>query len=219
MKADGLAPAAYPLIRWADRADHMGTFTDGEVWTGGFYELALEYDSGVTNGLVNGLQQLWQLEGLEGCYLDRERDPSEQPRFEFEPSLLASGHLLGVATLPGGSRIACGTCCVQEPAGSDWLVFYSPMSALGHAYPVGGFPFDRANHESWRTSVDVWLADIGRRVFREAPFRIGLVGFETSGAINAADLVTAGIPDRRHFGLLVPSRDGLTWHRRNQKDG
>jgi hypothetical protein len=98
----------------------MGVFTDGEVWTGGFYELALEYEQGAANGLVSGLQQLWQLGGLDGCYLDRERDPENQPRVDFEPSLVSAGHILGVATLAGGVRVACGSCTIQETDGSDW---------------------------------------------------------------------------------------------------
>lgn len=124
----------------------MRVFTGGETWTGGFYELALEYerDSG---GVVDGLNALWKLEDIEGCYLDSAVEPTDQPRRTFEPSLLAAGHLYGVASCPGGLQIACGSCTVEEADGSDWLVFYLPMSALGRVYPVGGFPFDAADHE------------------------------------------------------------------------
>jgi hypothetical protein len=197
----------------------MGLFTGGEVWTGGFYELALEYERGVTGGLVNGLHELWHLQDLEGCYLDSEREPTDQPRREFEASLLAIGHLYGVAALPGGVRVACGSCTVHETDGSDWLVFYFPMSALGHVYPVGGFPFDSTNHESWRTPLDNWLVDVGRRIFPRAPFTLGLVGFETSGNIYAADLVASGLPTKRHEGLLVPDGARLVWHPRTEVDG
>lgn len=27
------------------------------------------------------------------------------------------------------------------------------MSALGNVYPVGGFPFDSAKHDSWRNPI------------------------------------------------------------------
>lgn len=192
----------------------MGIFTDDEVWTGGFYELALEYATGADVGLVDGLRELWRLGFLDGCYLDRELDPKDQPRLEFDASLLSHGHLQGVATLPGGKRVACGTCCIQDDDGSDWLVFYCPMSAIGHTYPVGGFPFDNENHESWRVEVEDWLADVGQRVFRQAPFHVGLVGFETSGDFRAADLVENGIPETRRMGVLVPNRNSLDWHAR-----
>ena len=56
----------------------MRVFTGGETWTGGFYELALEYerDSG---GVVDGLNALWKLEDIEGCYLDSAVEPTDQP--------------------------------------------------------------------------------------------------------------------------------------------
>jgi hypothetical protein len=171
----------------------MGVFSGGEVWTGGFYELALEYERGIANGLVTGLQQLWQLEELDGCYLERERDPVDQSRVAFKPSLATAGHLLGVATLAGGVRVACGSCTIQETDGSDWLVFYFPMSALGNVYPVGGFPFDSGNHEGWRIPLDDWSANVGRRIYPTAPFALGLVGFETSGCSSH--------PDARFRGL------------------
>jgi hypothetical protein len=197
----------------------MGLFTGGEVWTGGFYELALEYDRGVAGGLVNGLHELWHLEGLDGCYLDSKREPADQPRHEFESSLLSAGHLLGVAACPGGGQVACGSCTVQETDGSDWLVFYFPMSALANVYTVGGFPFDSANHESWRIPLDNWLVDIARRIFPRAPFVLGLVGFETSGNIHAAGLAASGVPSMRYEGLLVPVAGALEWHPRTEADG
>jgi hypothetical protein len=197
----------------------MGLFTGGKVWTGGFYELALEYERGVTGSLVNGLHELWHLEGLDGCYLDSKREPADQPRHEFESSLLSVGHLFGVAACPGGAQVACGSCTVQETDGSDWLVFYFPMSALGNVYPVGGFPFDSANHESWRIPLDNWLVDIARRIFPRAPFVLGLVGFETSGNIHAADLAASGVPGARYEGLLVPVAGALEWHPRTEADG
>jgi hypothetical protein len=194
----------------------MGVYTGGDVWTGGFYELALEFETGVPNGLVSGLRQLWQLEDLDGCYLDPEREPEDQVRLKFEPSLLSAGHLLGVAVVPGGFRVACGSCTIEETEGSDWLVFYFPMSALGHAYPVGGFPFDSRDHESWRVPLDDWLATLGRRIFQRVPFALGLVGFEVSGLLRAADLQTSGIPDKRYAGLLIPVAGALAWHPRTE---
>jgi len=194
----------------------MGLFTTEDVWNGGFYELALEYDTGKRPGLIEGLDQLWRCKELEGCYLHADRDPDEQTRLAFQPSLLSAGHLFGVVQLPAPTRIPCGTCTVDEDGGSDWLVFYITMSALGSVYGVGGFPFDSGDHESWRVPLEEWLANIGRRIFSRAPFRLGLVGFETSGEIRASELL-GGIPKQRRMGLLVPRDDGLEWLPRNEK--
>jgi len=194
----------------------MGVFTDDEIWTGGFYELALEYPSGTDAHLLNALTELWHAPDIVGCYLKRDVEPEAQPRLEFEASMLSCGHVQGVATLPNGTRVACGSCCVRDDDGSDWLVFYFPMSALGHAFPVGGFPFDDGSHEIWRHLLDSWLADLGRTLFRLAPYRLGLVGFETSGDLRAADVASSGVPQRRYMGVLAPSNGALEWHRRTE---
>jgi hypothetical protein len=71
----------------------MGLFTDDEVWTGGFYELALEYGRNPDPELANALQSLWSIDVLEGCYLDPAREPEDQPRLHFEPTLIDHGHV------------------------------------------------------------------------------------------------------------------------------
>ena len=194
----------------------MGHLFDADVWSGGFYELALEYEAGDPNGVVPGLQQLWRLEMLEGCYLERQTDPAEQPRVDFEPSLVERDHLYGLARVPGGVQIACGTIPIREGEGREWLVLYCPVSALERAYPVGGFPFDRTNHDSWRVPLENWFVEIARRIFPAAPFRIGLVGFEVSGDFTRADFLASGVPATRWFGILVPTDEGFIWAPRTE---
>lgn len=162
----------------------MGLFTDDDVWNGGFYELALEYERDTLPSLIDGLTAVWNADVVVGCYLNRERDPDDQSRAEFEPSLPFEGHLYGVATLAAGRKVACGTCCVREDGGADWLVFYCPMGTLGSVYPVGAFPLDGNDYGSWRVELDSWLTTLGNQVFASAPFRLGLVGFETSRTLR-----------------------------------
>jgi len=193
-------------------------FTADDVWFGGFYELALEFDQEASAPLTQALDALWSLDSIEGCYLDRTVEPNAQPRLSFEPSLLDHGHLQGLLTLAEAKQVACGTCRVQETEGPDWLVFYVPMGALAQAYPVGGFPFDGASHETWRRPVDDVLARIGESIFDHARFRLGLVGFEVSGLKYAAELASSGVPEQRHLGYLVPHGARVTYHPRNAID-
>jgi hypothetical protein len=195
----------------------MGLFTDDEVWTGGFYELSLEYGRSSDPQLANALRSLWSSSVLEGCYLDAAREPEEQPRLDFEPALLDHGHLHGVASLPSGARVACGTCTVREDEGSDWLVLYSPLGALGRAYEVGGFPFDGGDHEHWRVELESWFAAIARSLFEATHFRLGLIGFETSGMFHADALSISGMPDERYFGFLIPTESGLKYFPRTER--
>lgn len=191
-------------------------FTVDEAWIGGFYELALELGSRSDERLEAALLALWTHPDLDGCYKDRSREPAHQPH--VLPNSLGSGdHLLGKARLPTGSRVACGTCVIREPGdGPDWLDFYLPMGSLGTVFPTGGFPFGSETDcpAPWRFEVEDWLANVGLWVARSASFEMGLIGFEVSGQIYAADIAAQGIPFERSVGYLWPSNGSVEYHRR-----
>ena len=50
------------------------------AWYGGFYEVALEIGSRSDQHLRAALTALWQYADLDGCFLDRNREPMDQPR-------------------------------------------------------------------------------------------------------------------------------------------
>jgi hypothetical protein len=191
-------------------------FTTNDAWFGGFYELALEVGPRSDDQLRAALTALWAHPDLDGCFLDRSREPDNQ--LSAQPDRLEEGsHLLGIAHLPNGSRVACGSCLIREgDAGPDWLDFYLPMGSLGTAYPVGGFPFGTEADwpGSWRFEVEDWLAGVGLGVARSALFRLGLIGFEVSGQAYAADVAEHGIPAERFIGYLWPSSGSVMYHRR-----
>lgn len=194
-------------------------FTPDDTWSGGHYELALELGPPSMQRLRAAIGALWKYPDLTGCFLDRNREPDQQPRvtpdyYEGEPHF----HCLGVARLPNGRSIACGTCVVREPEGSDWLDFYLPLAALGTAYPVGAFPFedDRTAAEVWRNPIEDWLVDIGRAVGQIVSYRIGLIGWEASGGDYADEVSARGIPAERWMGYLWPVGDRIEYHPRNQ---
>jgi hypothetical protein len=128
-----------------------------------------------------------------------------------------SNHVYGVAQLPA-AHVACGTCTVREEGGSDWVVFYLPMGALGRAYLVGGYPFSPGN-ESWQGPLDRWLAALGEAVYARFAFALGLIGHETSGDYHAADFERAEVPDRRWVGILLPRAGRRPYFPRTIADG
>ena len=199
-------------------SEHL--FTAADAWFGGFYELALEIGPRSDDRLRAALLALWAHSDLDGCYLDRCREPRDQPR--TPPKLFDDGwgsHLLGVAHLPNGQRVACGSCLVLESNdGPDWLVFYLPMGSLATAYPAGAFPFGTEADwpGPWRFDVEDWLAGVGQCVARAASFRLGLIGFEVSGGTYAADITAKGVPTERFVGYLWPSDGSVAYHRRNR---
>jgi hypothetical protein len=187
------------------------SFTDDNNWNGGFYELSIDLGDRDDARLASALERAWDDPRLDGCFADRRREPADQIR--VAPTLAAqseSGHLRGVAVLPNGAAMVCGTVVIREDyRGIDWLDLYLPLGALARADGrVGGYPFgstittcdDAPSRESleWRRPIDNWLAGIGSSIFAVAPFRLGLIGFEVSGA------ELTDIPAERYATYLVP---------------
>jgi hypothetical protein len=194
-------------------------FTPRDTWSGGFYELAMEFAPHSDKTLEAALKTLWELPALQGCYMRPDLEPSSQPR--VDPSLttlLAGEHLRGIARLPNGTPVACGTYLVRGDNGPSWLGFYVPLGALATAYEVGGYPFEVGPAmQRWRQPLENWLAEIGKAVFVQAPFQLGLVGFEVSGTTTSAqEFGASGAPDPRPIGYLLPAEGKLTWYPTNQ---
>jgi hypothetical protein len=190
-------------------------FTAEGAWYGAFYELALEIGPRSDERLRSALTKLWKYPDLDDCFLDRSREPTGQPR-TAEFCLETGSHSLGVASLPSGSRVVCGSCLVREEEGPDWLDFYLPMGSLATAYPVAGFPFGA--EADWpgplRYEVEDWLARIGLWIAQSASFQLGIIGFEVSGQVDASEIAAKGIQDERSIGYLWPSKGSVVYYRR-----
>lgn len=182
---------------------------------GGFYELAIELGQPSNQRLLDALKALWHHPSLEGCYLDWKREPKEQQRVLISEASLESTHLYGLAHLPNGFQVACGSCVVREPDGFDWLDFYVPTGALGDAYEIGGYPFELVGgvaYQQWQVHIDEWLRRIAEQVYKNAPYRLALIGFEVSGATSAEEIARNGIPAHREIGYLWPEEHHLRWY-------
>ena len=190
-------------------------FTKEGIWWGGFYELALELGEPSDARLSGALKALWSHPSLDGCYLERDKEPAEQPRVspgEYTDNL---AHLQGLAMLPSGKSVVCGTVNIREEGGGpDWLDFYIPIAALGDAYAIGPYPFteDEASSKVWQQAVDNWLVELGRYVYGVVPFRLGLIGWEMSGHAHASEIAERGIPEQRYEGYLWPRHHELEWY-------
>jgi hypothetical protein len=170
-------------------------------WAGGSYELAIEVGSTDDARLQDVLSALWSAAGIEGCYGDGSREPEDQHPVPCTIASLAEfGHLRGRVRLPTGQLVACG--CVAIRGGdesSDWLDLYIPLGALDLAGVVY-----RSSRPFFRSALmDDWLAACGTKAYKDAPFSLGVVGFEVSGCSDAATLA-GRLPARRGIGYLLP---------------
>ncbi|MEO0559698.1 MAG: hypothetical protein AAF170_16110 [Bacteroidota bacterium] len=183
-------------------------FTRPDAWTGGSYEIALEYQPLHAEEVHVVLKRLWSHTSLNGCYLRADVEPEAQLRV---PPASSNGWLRGIATLPNGDDTACGSVVVTDED-ATWIYFGSPMGSLIYSYPVGAYPFDDGLPLDWRTPLNDWLCDIARFVFEELPFQLGLVGWIDPLDITASDVSTSGVPETRYEGYLIPEATSLTWY-------
>lgn len=193
---------------------------DEENWNGGFYELAFELGPTDDSRLENALLALWREASVVGCFAAVTYHPAVHAPVPLTlDSLVAHGHLRGVVRLPDEHDMVCGVVAVRFENGADWLSFYLPLGALARTDPlIGGYPFgDDAGEPAliWRRPIDDWLAAVATRVFEEVPFRLGLVGMEATGEVDAADLADS-VPEQRQYGILVPTATALNYHPANQ---
>lgn len=183
-------------------------FTKEHAWLNGFYELQVELgDPSPGNPsderFAQASARIWNHPALEGCYLDRDREPEEQEPVNAAENF-SNGHLYGIAHLPNGASCVCGTFISRMSSDSRaYLTFYFPMASLeevlhGEALPYG--------------AVDAWLAQLGRFVFEEVRFDLALIGFEALIPCVTGDLLQlTGVPADRPAGYLFRSENELEW--------
>jgi hypothetical protein len=190
-----------------------------ENWHGGSYDLALQFGPRDDARLEAGVASLWRSAGVSGCFA-AERQPLRHLPVDLSLQALEThGHVRGTVRLPGGQDVVCGMIATRFDDGDDWLSLYIPLGALGLTDDrVGPFPFGEPGGPvslAWRLPLDRWLADVATQVYPRSPFRLGLVGFDAAGELDANDLAT-GVPDELYFGLVLPGRDGVAYIEANR---
>jgi hypothetical protein len=189
-------------------------FTHEDSWTGGFYELAIDVGSMEDAAVLAILQALWSYPGLEGCYLERGREPADQLRLDVTSALLTYAHLQGIAQFPDGNRLPCGTYLLRDLSGTNWVDFYIPAGALERVYDLGGYPFsvqDAHTRQQWQQPLDLWFAELGQYIFDKRAYQFAAIGHEVAAEVEAAQIAHAGIPERRWMGYLWPTGTTLTY--------
>ena len=177
-------------------------FTVPNAWSGGHYEIAVELGVRSDDRAAVALGRLWSYPALQGCYLTKDTElTTQQP---VSPHGHLEDYLYGIATLPNGQRVPCGSSLCRFENESDWMLFYLPLASLEKIYPVGGYPFAEDNNKvEWRSELDDWLTRIARHVFQTSLFQLALVGFEVEIAdISSERICATGIPKERSEGFL-----------------
>jgi hypothetical protein len=197
-----------------------GVLTSKDSWRGGHYGIEIDLGLPSEERLAAAVEVLWSRPFVEGCYLNRNLEPTSQMRVDPRHHT-NEGHLYGTATLPRGASVPCGSCVCRleneaEVLTRDLVSFYIALGSLHKIYPVEGYPFsDVARAAEWKRPLDAWLVETGPFVYERFRFRIALVGFEVDfPKVTAEAVEREGVPSDRYEGFLVESSDHLECIRR-----
>ena len=161
---------------------------DEENRSGGWYELAVEFQASDGETADSAVIELSQLAGVESA---------------------VGGQVL---RLPDGQQVVCDLARVEEDGGSSWVVLGVPLGALARVDPrIGAYPFGDYPGTAWRRPLDDWLADVAVRLFDVIPFSLALVGFEVSGVMSATQLA-AGLPSKHDYVGIITVTDRPEYH-------
>jgi len=178
---------------------NTNAYIRNENWSGSYFELALELGpAGDDAQARRAVSALWRHSALVGPWQRKEA-------FGARPTAAVPGvaPLYGCLSLPDGNELGCLSWFIRDEPGSDWLDLSIPLGMLEATFAVA-HPIDRATNP-WIATLESTLVAIAASVFAEAPFRLGLLGEEASGAYAASELTA----ERCEIGgLLVPS---ATW--------
>lgn len=190
-------------------------FTPPDAWSNGFYLLIIDLKERSDDHSRAALEAVQSYPLLDGWYLEREKEPCEQPRVQNAGGDLGE-HRYGVLTLSNGNKVPCGCFVFYTDHAPDWLKFYIPLAALDKIYPTGAFPFGASQgYTDWEREVDAVLVEIARHIYSQVPFPAGVIGFEPR--VDDLEIIyhssVSGIPpeDLRN-GYIWAGENGLEWH-------
>jgi len=189
-------------------------FTPSDAWANGFYLLIVNLEQRSDDHSRAALEAVQSYPRLDGWYLERDKEPHEQPRVQNAGGDLRN-HRYGIFTLPNGKKVPCGCFIFHTDYEPDWLEFYLPLAALDKIYPTGAFPFGESQgYTDWEREVDLALFDLARHLHQQVRFPAGLIGFEPrrDDMEEIYHSAIAGIPPENLWnGYVWAGPNGLEW--------
>ncbi len=169
---------------------------DQDIWSGGFYELSLEYNpSGNDKRILTALNTLCRFPDFKGLWNEKEAyfdNTITLPTKIEEDSVTQFNGLLKISN---ECILGCLITLIRVEEESDWLTISIPMSMLEKFYPV---KYDLLEeHNPWKMNLDDLLISLAQRIYVHASFDLGMVGWEVSGYVNHSQIT------KEHLGKAV----------------
>jgi hypothetical protein len=184
-------------------------FTIDNAWSGNNYELYININSTNKDDILNNaLKRLWSHPTLSGCYLRNDLEPDTQALISADQAPLSTNTIYGVATLPNGKKIACKTYPVTIDDEHSCFYFMLPFGSLQRKYEIGSYPFQDSLALDWQKTIDYWLCDLSKYIFKKNKFTFGAFGF--IDCENLEDIIPLNISDDRYYGIITEKNGKLS---------
>jgi hypothetical protein len=194
-----------------------------EQWGGGYYELDVALEGGLS---VDTLEALWSHPALDGPFVDDASTKMRRATWDELRTAYAQDaeHLpdcYGIATLHDGASVPCRSFRWEQYVGAggetyDSLNFMVPANGLRAVWPrFGEFPFvEPEGVRSWQEPLEEWFADIARGMFPKSAVAFARVGFEATTVDPEEWMLSPREPAPAKRGMGVLRREGtaLEWY-------
>lgn len=176
-------------------------FNKPKNWTGGFYELSIEFDSADNKGLNQALIALKNFKLFNGFWKDRQDFGSHSITLPITFDEGSVHQLYGMVSLFGGHTLPCLISLIKVQGESDWVDLSIPQATLEQFYSYK-YPLTKKLNP-WLAKVDEIFIKIAETIFNHSPFALAMIGEEISGYKNQAEIT---LEDVKEITSILPIR-------------
>ncbi|MCE9635578.1 MAG: hypothetical protein K8T90_07730 [Planctomycetes bacterium] len=184
-------------------------FTAPNAWSQEFFGMNLAFASPDAKALAAATEALWSHSHLQGCWIDNTREPLELPPVSPKSVVVDSARtfgsvafegvpsVYGLARLHGRFIVPCMNHFGLAPA-------YMFLELSINATALRGVNHPTPSEEGvCGPRLFEWFAELGRRVHRAVPIRVGIIGWEPTTPADE-EIRARTFRDGDLYGYLLP---------------
>jgi hypothetical protein len=177
-------------------------FNNPNNWTGGFYELSIEFNPAGDNKRLNqALIALQNFKLFNGLWKERQDFQSHSISLPINIDEDSVSQFYGTVSMTDGYTLPCLISLIRVEGESDWLDLSIPQATLEQFYPYK-YPLTKKINP-WLAKVDEILISIAETIFNHSPFELAMIGEEISGYKNQEEIT---LEDVKKITSILPIR-------------
>ena len=162
-------------------------YTNPNNWTGGFYELSVEFNPVGNNKRINeALVALQNCNFFDGIWQEREHLQNNAISLPIKIGNDSVNQFYGTVFLSDEFSLPCVITIIRTEEESDWLDIAIPQVILEKLYTYK-YPLTKELNP-WLEQVDEVLIKLAEMIYKHSPFDLAMIGEEISGYTNQQEI-------------------------------